>query len=315
VQTLSNRREFFRTLAGGAAGLSLAYKAFGQTRAPMTSTATRLSDNLVEIAGAGANVVVVKGPDGLVMVDGGLPDRSADLLKFVASQSDEHPVRVLFNTHWHLDHTGSNEALGAAGAKIIAHQNTKRWLSSRVVVEAQNRTYEPRPASALPTETITGPPPLSRKMTFGKEQIEYGPLPPAHTNGDIYVFFPTPNVLIASDVIAVGRYPIMDYSTGGWIGGMIEATSALVKLADRNTRVIPGTGPAQTRDDVQAQHDMLATVKDRVQTMIRQSRSLKEVVAEKPTKEFDEKWGNPDQFLSMTYTGLLRHTHEIGGIR
>jgi cyclase len=308
---LSNRREFLRTLAGGAAGFSLAHRAFGQAPASVPPiTASRLSDNLTEIAGAGANVVVVAGPDGLLMVDGGLPDRSADLLKFVASQFDDRRVRVLFNTHWHLDHTGSNEALGAAGAKIVAHQNTKRWLSSRVFVEAQNRTYEPRPAAAIPGETIAA----TGKMTFGKEQIEYGPMPPAHTNGDIYLFFPGPNILIASDVVAVGRYPVMDYSTGGWIGGMIEATNTLVKLADSKTRVIPGAGPVQTRDDVQAQHDMLATVKERVQTMIRQSKSLKEVVAERPTREFDEKWGKPELFLSMTYTGLLRHTHEIGGI-
>jgi cyclase len=305
---LSNRREFFRTVAGGAAGLSLASRAFGQ--APTAIAAARLSDNVVEITGAGGNVTVVIGPDGLVMIDGGLPDRSAELLKIVAGQADGRPVRVLFNTHWHLDHTGSNEALGAAGATIIAHQNTKRWLSSRVVVEAQNRTYEPRPASAIPTETIT----VAGKMTFGKVAIEYGPLPPGHTNGDIYVFLPESNILIASDAVSVGRYPIMDYSTGGWIGGMIEAGNALMKLADAKTRVIPGAGPVQTKDDVQAQRDMLATVKDRVQTMIRQGKGLKDVMAETPTKEFDEKWGKPDLFLSMTYTGLMRHTHEIGGI-
>ena len=306
----SNRREFFGSVAGGAVGLALAPKAFGQAPAPAAIAATTLADNVLEITGAGANVIVVIGPDGLLMIDGGLPDRSAELLKVVAAQSDGRPVRTLFNTHWHLDHTGSNEALGAAGATIIAHQNTKRWLSSRVVVEAQNRTYEPRPAPAIPTETIT----VAGKMTFGKDQIEYGPLAPAHTNGDIYLFLPGPNILIASDVIAVGRYPIMDYSTGGWIGGMIEALNTLSKLGDAQTHVIPGAGPLQTKDNVQAQRDMLVAVKDRVQTMIRQGKSLKDVSAEAPTKEFDAKWGKPDLFLSMTYTGLLRHTHEIGGI-
>jgi glyoxylase-like metal-dependent hydrolase (beta-lactamase superfamily II) len=172
-----------KKLAGAAVGCSLSSRAFGQNES-VPITATKLSDSLVEITGAGSNVMVMIGSDGLAMVDGGLPDRSTDLLKVVASQSPDHLVKVLFNTHWHLDHTGSNEALGKAGAKIIAHLNTKRWLSSQVLVEAQNRTYQPRPAEAIPNETITSP----GTVTFGKQKIEYGPLPPAHTNGDIYVF-------------------------------------------------------------------------------------------------------------------------------
>jgi len=244
------------------------------------------------------------------MVDGGLPDRSAALLELVSEQTGGRPVRVLFNTHWHLDHTGSNEALGKAGAKIVASHNTKRWLSSRVLVEAQQRTYQPRPAEAIPTQEIAS----AGRMTFGGETIEYGPLAPGHTNGDIYVFFPSANVLMASDALSVGRYPIMDYSTGGWIGGLIDATGALLKIGDANTRIVPGSGPLQTKQDVRAEHDMLGTVKERVQTMIRQGKGISDVLAEAPTKEFDAKWGDPKQFLQMTVTGLFRHTHEIGGI-
>jgi glyoxylase-like metal-dependent hydrolase (beta-lactamase superfamily II) len=304
-----NRRRFLTTLAGGTAGLLWSQRGLAQTTAPPL-TATKLAANLIEISGDGGNISVLTSPEGTLMVDGGLPDRSAELLRLVAEQTNGRPVRVLFNTHWHLDHTGSNETLGTAGARIIAHHNTKRWLSSRVYVEAQQRTYQPRPAEAIPTQEITAP----GKMTFGGETIEYGPLAPAHTNGDIYVFFPASNVLMVSDVLSVGRYPIMDYSTGGWIGGMIDATTTLLKIGDANTRIVPGTGPLQTRQDLQAEHDMLGTVKDRVQTMIRQGKGISDILAEKPTKEFDEKWGKPDQFLSMTVTGLFRHTHEIGGI-
>src|SRR4030095_4392105 len=181
------RRTFLTTTAGGALGLALPRAASGQG-SPATIAATKLSENLLEITGAGANVMVLTGPDGVLMVGGGLPERPADLLRLVAEQTGERPVRVLFNTHWHLDHTGSNEALGKAGAKIIAHQNTKRWLSSRVFVEAQKRTYEPRPAEAIPTETVTGP----GKTTFGQEPIEYGPPPPGHTNRDLHLFFHAP---------------------------------------------------------------------------------------------------------------------------
>jgi glyoxylase-like metal-dependent hydrolase (beta-lactamase superfamily II) len=305
MPTLTNRRGFLTALA---AGFAYARNVAAQTAPPLA--VTRLSANLIEISGAGANVAVLTTPEGVLMVDGGLPDRSPELLKLVAEQTGGAPVRVLFNTHWHLDHTGSNEALGKAGAKIIASHNTTRWLSSRVYVEAQQRTYQPRPAEAIPAQEITA----AGRMAFGGETIEYGPLAPSHTNGDIHVFFPSANVLMASDVLSVGRYPIMDYSTGGWIGGMIDATGALLKIGDANTRIVPGSGPLQTKHDLQAEHDMLGVVKDRVQTMIRQGKGISDVLAEAPTKEFDAKWGDPKQFLQMTVTGLFRHTHEIGGI-
>jgi len=309
VLTLFKRREFFGRLLAGTASLTLGHVVFGQ-RPPSAIAATKLAENLTMITGAGANIMVITGTDGLMMVDGGLPDRSTELLKTISDQFDQRPVKALFNTHWHLDHTGSNEALGKLGAKIISHRNTKRWLSSTVFVEAQNRTYPPRPADAIPTEVFD----TSAKMTFGPEMLSYGHLPPAHTDGDAYVFFPGSNILMVSDVLSVGRYPVMDYSTGGWIGGMIDATASLLKIADAKTRIIPGAGPLQTRNDLQAEHDMLATVKDRVQIMLRQGKGLSDVIPELPTKEFDAKWGKPDLFLSMTYAGLLRHTHEIGGI-
>jgi len=309
MPNLTNRRGFLTAMAAGAAGFAWPRASAAQT-APAPIVSSRLAPNLLEISGDGGNIALLTTPDGALMVDGGLPDRTSALLTLVALQSGGRPVRVLFNTHWHLDHTGSNEALGKAGATIIAHHNTARWLRSRVYVEAQQRTYQPRPADAIPKQEITTP----GRMTFGGETIEYGPLAPAHTNGDIYVFFPGANVLMASDVLSVGRYPIMDYSTGGWIGGMIEATTTLLKVGDANTRIVPGNGPLQTKQDLQAEHDMLGTVKDRVQTMIRQGKGISDILAERPTKEFDGKWGTPDQFLSMTVTGLFRHTHEIGGI-
>jgi len=302
------RREFVTTMAAGAGLLMWARAGRAQIAQPLTMTT--LAPNRFEISGDGGNVAVLTTADGVLMVDGGLPDRSAELLKLVSERTSGRPVRVLFNTHWHLDHTGSNEALGKAGAKIVAHHNTKRWLKSRVYVEAQQRTYQPRPAAAIPSQAISA----AGRMTFGGETIEYGPLAPAHTNGDIYVFFPASNVLMVSDVLSVGRYPIMDYSTGGWIGGMIDATSTLLKIGDANTRIVPGNGPLQTKADLQAEHDMLAAVKERVQTMIRQSKGISDVLVEAPTKEFDAKWGDPKQFLSMTLTGMIRHTHEIGGI-
>src|SRR3954466_9084849 len=121
------RREFVTTMAAGAGLLMWARAGAAQSPQPLPLTVTTLAPNLLEISGDGGNVAVLTTADGVLMVDGGLPDRSAEVLKLVSERTGGRPVRVLFNTHWHLDHTGSNETLGTAGAKIVAHHNTKRW--------------------------------------------------------------------------------------------------------------------------------------------------------------------------------------------
>jgi glyoxylase-like metal-dependent hydrolase (beta-lactamase superfamily II) len=308
----SDRRDFIRMCMAGAAGLCVPFSIRGN----VSLQAVKLSDKLVLISGAGANVMMAAGPDGLAMVDGGLPEHSAELLSIVTEQSvaeqgQANPVKVLFNTNWHLEHTGSNEPLGKAGVKIVAHANTRKWLKTRVFVEMQNRNYTPRPPEAIPTETFY----TSAKMSFGQVPIEYGHLPFANSDGDIYVFFPESNVMMVSDVLSVGRYPFMDYNSGGWIGGMVEATSVLLKMVDAKTQVVPGLGPVQTKQDLQAQRDMVTAVGTRILDMIQQGKGYSEIVAAAPTKEFDARWGQPDQFVTMTYKGIMRNLHDVGVIR
>lgn len=303
--TSSNRREFMRTLLGGAAGLTVTYSSWGQG-APDPIMATKLSDKLVLLTGDGGNVAVVIGEDGLMMIDGGLPDRSADMLKAVAGV-DSHPVRTLFNTHWHFDHTGCNEALGKKGVKIVAHENVKKWLSQKVTMEALNRTFDPLAPEGRPAETFS----KAGKMTFGKEKIEYSHVSPAHTDSDAYVFFPGPNVVHAGDLFFNGFYPVIDYSTGGWIGGMAAAAETILKVGDAKTRIIPGHGPLASKDDLKATHDMLTTVYQRLEPLVKQGKTADEVVAAAPTKDLDTKWGkgimNPATFTRVAYTSILRH--------
>jgi glyoxylase-like metal-dependent hydrolase (beta-lactamase superfamily II) len=319
-----DRRDFLQILLGGATGLTLSSRAFGQEHALKNSlgtpyepngpvgsiVASRLSDNLLYVSGAGGNVVVVVGPDGLAMVNGGLRERSADLLAAVANQTRGQRVHTLFNTDWHPEHTGSNETLGRASAKIIAHEHTKQYLGIELFVEWQHQSYKPLPPQALPSETFY----TSGKMMVGRERIEYGHLGQAHTDGDIYVFFPESNVLVAGDVMTVGKYPISDYTTGGWLGGLLTATKTLLELADAQTRVIPGVGPVQTRADLQAQHDMLSTMRDRLAKMMKQGMGAEDMLAAGATKDFDEKWGDPKLFVSSAYRGLWLHVRELGGI-
>src|SRR5204863_637261 len=121
-------------------------------------------------------------------------------IKFLAEQFKGQKVTALFNTDWHLEHTGSNDAFRKAGAKIIAHENTKLWIGADFYSDWEQKRYKPRPDAALPTETFYN----NGKITFGTERLEYGHMPQAHTDGDIYVFFPQDNVLVTGDVVSVG---------------------------------------------------------------------------------------------------------------
>jgi len=304
-----NRRDFLKTIAAGTVGLGLSRRTFGQAGKPQI-TATKIAENYTLLSGAGSNVLVLNGPEGILMVDGGLADQSADLLKAITGLSPDGRIQVLFNTHWHAEHTGSNETLGKAGAKIIAHENTKLWMGAEIISMWQHKTYQPRPKEARPNSTFY----TTGKMMFGKEEIRYGYLGQAHTDGDIYVFFPGPNILMTGDVFAVGSYPILDYTTGGWIGGLSDASKTLVAVADAQTKVIPGDGSVQTKADLQAQADMCGTMRTRFVELMRKGMSAKEMLSAAPTKEFDAKWGNPELFITNAYPGLWGHVREIGGI-
>ena len=300
---MSSRRDFLRALIAAPAGASFLCS---QTPAPAPIKATKLSASLAVLMGDGGNIAVVISDDGLMMVDGGLAERSAELLQAVSTQVDSHRFGVVFNTHWHLDHVGCNETLGKNGAKVIAHANTKKWLSQEVNMEALNRVVQPLDPEGLPGQTFT----KGGSLTFGKETIEYGVVPPAHTDGDAYLFFPAPNVLHTGDLLFNGTYPFIDYSTGGWIGGMSSATDALLKVGDAQTRIIPGHGPMGTKDDLKASRDMLSAIHERFETLRKQGKTAQEVAAEAPTKDFDarfNKGAKPDQFIQIAYTGLLRH--------
>src|SRR4029450_2700608 len=170
--------------------LSLASRAT-RSFAQSPISVTKINESFSLITGAGNNVLLLNTPDGALLVEGGAAEKSAELLKVVSEQTGGKPVQLLFNTHWHLESTGSNDTLGKAGVKIIAHENTKLWMGTEFHVQWQDRTYKPRAKQAFPNETFY----TTGKMTFGKEEIHYGYLSQAHTDGDIYVFFPGANIL------------------------------------------------------------------------------------------------------------------------
>jgi glyoxylase-like metal-dependent hydrolase (beta-lactamase superfamily II) len=303
---VADRRDVLKALASGAvlAATTGAWRA-ASAGDDDKLIAEALRGGLTLITGAGGNVVLLTTPDGAVQVDSGTSTRSQDLAKLVAEHLGSTPTRTLFNTHWHLDHTGGNEAVAPSGTPIVAHENTRLWMSTKFYVEWEDRYYQRRPKAAWPNKTFFSSDPQPLFVDVGKSRVEYGHLPEAHTDGDIYVRFPEQNVIVAGGTVTAGRYPVLDYITGGWIGGLADATKKLIALCDADTLVVPDVGPVQRRADLEAQKEMLETVRQHIEAIALQGRGVQDMIAEGVTKEFDARYtGDSKLFISNAYEGL-----------
>lgn len=212
----------------------------------------------------------------------------------------------MVNTHWHGDHTGGNAALAGSGAIIVAHDNVRRRMSSEQFLEAFKATVPPSPAAALPVVTFAD----QLSFHWNGEEIRVFHAEPAHTDGDAIVHFPRSNVIHTGDIFFNGLYPFIDGSSGGSVAGMLQAVDQVLALANAGTRIIPGHGPLASRADLVAYRTMLVTVTDRISALIREGKTLDQVVAARPTAEFDAAWGNgflnPESFVAITYNVLSR---------
>ena len=295
------RREFFCALAGGAAALSLSRKAF----ADGAPAASKLSDKATLITGVGNNVLAFSGDGGSLLVDCGDAAHAQDVLKVAGN------VKTVINTHWHPESTGANDAMAKAGAKLVSHINTKLWMTQEIIRDFENKVFPPRAKEAWPTETFY----TTAKTTFGGEPIEYGLMPMAHTDGDIYVHFPQSNILVAGDAVQPGRLPMLEWFTGGWIGGMQEAHRTLLRLADDHTKIVPATGPVLTKAEVQANLDILTKVREQLVKLVKQGMGAQNMIDAKALKDFEGQLsGDPEVFLYTAYRGLWAHARELGGI-
>jgi cyclase len=215
----------FLKCAAGAVGAA-AMPALAMRRDPLSLQL--VADGVALVTGAGGNVVLVRGTRGVVVIDGGDAAHSAELFSLVREFAGGKLPVALFNTHWHWDHTGSNERFGKAGVPIFAHENTKLWLGMEFTVARENRDYSPRPRQALPTHTFFRGP---QHYDAAGVELAYGWLPRAHTDGDLYVHIPDRNVLVTGDLFAAESYPVIDVDTGGWIGR--TGPSARIRAAQK----------------------------------------------------------------------------------
>ncbi len=305
----SHRRDFLRLALGTAAALGapplggLLGSAAAQTATPWSEAPLRAGLSLLR--GSGGNVVLLGTASGAALVDSGAAPEAAELKSLIDARLGGAPLGALFNTHWHPAHTGGNDAFGASGTKIIAHENTRLWMATEYYVDWQDKTYTPRAAAALPTSTFYASDPQPIALPVGDEHVEYGHLREAHTDGDIYVYFRERNVLVAGGAVAAGAYPVIDYATGGWIGGLIEANAKLLTIANASTLIVPHDGPAQPRSHLEAQYDMLKTMRERIETLMRKGKSIAEMLAADVTAGFDAAWGtNRERFVANIYNGL-----------
>ncbi len=248
-------------------------------------------------------MVARTGSDGVLLVDGGLAERSADLLQAVAALPGSKPVRTLFNTHWHPEQTGSNVILGRAGATIIAHENTRLWLTTDITRPGENRTFRRMPKEGLPNKTFYD----HDALTVDGERIEYGYMLQAHTDGDMYVFLPKSNVLVIGDVVAANGWPFIDWWTGGWINGIVGGLDTLLKVANDQTRVVAGQGPVLTKADLETQRKMFSNISQRLRTFMFGGKNVDDVLAAQPTKEYNDRMGDPKEFIRLAFRSMWGH--------
>lgn len=293
-----HRRQFIQTAAAGA----LAVCAPRFLRAQQ-----RLSDKLNVLDAGGVNVLAFSSADGLILVDSGAPKSGDNLSAALNSFAPGAKVHTLFNTHYHLDHTGNNELFAAQGVKIIAQRRTKEWMSTDYYVPLEDRYQKARPKAAWPTETFL----LNGSLKSGAEQIDYGYLVMAHTSGDAYVYFRNANVLAVGDVASPVQDPSLDYFTGAWIGGRVDAMDELLKLANDQTRIVPGSGSIMTKAQFKAERDMMDQIRDRLFKTVREGDGPKDMLEAGVLKGLPRTWKDPEKFLYAAAKGLWAHHDKI----
>ncbi|RYZ66328.1 MAG: MBL fold metallo-hydrolase [Proteobacteria bacterium] len=311
MTTVRSRREVqqrVRWLASLAVLWSLIALPAAAREAPPVFQLTPLTERVALVSGGASNVVVVAGSEGLLLVDGGAESEARALLAFLAGRYPGRPVKVLFNTHWHLANTGLNEAVRRAGGEILAHENTRLWMSTVINARAEGRIYPPRAEGARPTRTFYDG---VQTLDFDGVKVEYALLPQAHTDGDIYVRFPSENVIVAGDVVAPARYPVIDAASNGWLGGMVAALRTLSVLGNAQTRYVPGNGPPCGQAELKAQEQMGTTLANRMGESYYKGETWEQFQASEPLRDLVAQGGDAQAFLRQSYETAWYHVGEI----
>lgn len=263
--------------------------------------ATQVADNIYMLTGSGGNIGVIFGEDGTFIIDDQFAPLTDKITAKIAELTDK-PVKFVLNTHWHGDHTGGNENFGKAGALIVAHDNVRERMSASQLEEAIENADA---SAALPVVTF------AQDVTFhiNGETVHAFHVADAHTDGDTIIHFKNANVMHLGDTYFAGRFPYIDLDSGGTVDGMISSANRVLSLADDDTKIIPGHGPLSTPADLKAYRDVLMKIRAKVMIMVREDKTLEEIMATNPTEGYDD-WGtgfiNNERFITILYNDLSK---------
>ena len=263
-----------------------------------------LTDNLHVLMGLGGNIAVSSGSDGVFIIDDDLKPLADKIAAAIATISDQ-PVKMVFNTHWHFDHSGGNEHFGESGAVIVAHDNVRERMSTTQFSSFFGTETKPSPDAALPVITF------GSTATFYRNGMKISAIhvAPAHTDGDAIFIFEEDNVVHLGDVFFNGMYPFIDITSGGSLTGIIAAVDQIIPMLNEETRIIPGHGPIGNLEDLRNYRSMLMLVSARVQALINEGKTREQAIALHPTTSFDEDWAwdflPADRWAGLIYDSLV----------
>ena len=250
-------------------------------------TALHVSGTYYYLEGAGGNIGISVGEDGVIMIDDQFAPLTDKILAVIRGLSDGE-IRFVINTHVHPDHTGGNENLGKMGLVILARD------------EVRVRLRDSLPEVALPVLTFSD----TITIHMNGEEVYVFKVPPAHTDGDSYIYFKDSDVIHAGDVFRTTALPYIDRENGGTLQGTIDGLGLLIGASGPNTKIIPGHGVVSTREDVIAFRDMTIELSDQIAEMIERGMSYDQIAEANPTRAYNDRYGDPERFLRAVYAEL-----------
>jgi len=291
-----SRRQFV-CVGASALGAALVPSAALAGRVPATITTIDLGGATL-LQGAGCNVLALAGPDGALMIDGGLAANAESLVAAVKRATGATRINTLINTHWHPEQTGANELVGKSGGAIFAHEKTKLAESNTVYASAiVSGRLAPLPSAGRPTKTTRG----DGSTEFAGQRIDYGYMPAAHTDGDLYVHLPALNVMAVGGVASAQGWPLLDYRNGAWLGGRVRALQRLAMLVKPDTRVVPADGRVMTGSEIVRQRDIYLKLFETMIGYLNMGLGPEDAVQRRPLGAYEAEFGDASAF---TYGAL-----------
>jgi glyoxylase-like metal-dependent hydrolase (beta-lactamase superfamily II) len=288
----------FRLLAAAAFLVALPPAAGAQQQdfSAVQIKATKLADNFFTLEGQGGTIGALVGPDGVFLVDSQFAPLTEKIVAAVKQLTDR-PIKFLVNTHQHPDHTGGNENFAKLGVTLISRDELRGRLAAATGRGAV-------PPAALPMLTYKG----AVTLHMNGEEVRLIPVPAAHTDGDTMIHFVKANVLLTGDFYRSAGYPNIDRANGGSLKGMIDGFNTIIDLATPTTRIVPGHGATVDEKAVAEHRDLAIALRDRVAALMKKGQTLEQILATKPTADFDAKVPQPgttgDRFIGQLYAEL-----------